>query len=1010
MAMKSNIQLFSTSSSFKNIVSTRKTADKERGEFNMIPNFRTSMRRVSRLLLATIFFVWYSPYVHAIGDRVNQPPVMNRIESYYPLGGELMSLRERLQLASQEITASLNALGAGQSANLYQSIDISFKNLSKIKKLDVEKILRMDATLQNFKARELSGAIIQRQAAHIQNYQNHMTALYSTLEAIADFEGEDAISYIDGISTQVNVRPLEQQGILVENALALLDFPLSRNPQTYSNDLDFIQSSARAIYTNQAEIDGLVSVDAGDYTATDSATNITPAISDKVSELGNDPLTLYNWVYDTVRWLPSYGVMQGADYTLQTSQGNAFDTSSLLISLLRAAGHEARYRYGIVRVPVEGVRNWVGDVKNADAATNLMSQGGIPQVQIDFGGAVEEIEFEHVWVEVKQGADWFALDPSYKQYTYSDGVDLRSAVPFDGQGLLTQLQSSSISNEAEGWVQGVDANLIQNELNSYQAELEAYLNSNSPQATLGDVLGLQSITSSGTTALENAAPNYSIQLSTVVDQLPETLFHKFQFQLGSTFSDLLTGGFGWGSELFTLNDFTANLVGKDIALSFRAASQADEDAIVSFLPEIINGPEDLPDSLPTAAINVVVDLTINGQVVHSSSPMTLGTALKSRLGFEPPQGNLSFNENDVVAGQYQAIGIDMQGISSQQLQALETRMQNTQTAIETDNTVSLTKHDVVGDIMQAGIQGYMAMTYVTDRIAAQSAGVAYYRQPSYGTFSTEVNVAYVFGGRPSEMTFAGVVMDVDRLAKNVEEKKNCYEGWVAFNRASGMRGSAFEHQIPEQLFSTETEQAEGVSTAKALSLAMAQGQRIYTLTNDNIDQLANIAIDDGAREEIQLALSRGFEVTVHQSPITVNGWQGSGYAILDAEYGVGAYKISGGASGGAVGVAGNTLMVAGSLLAIMDTVLALAKLGGYFQPLLGAAIAYTGLLLSLYQLSAGCGLAALPIMFAVIGVTSVSIFLGFQAGGPLGVALALQAGAVILGGLLSKLAAACEGE
>ena len=81
---------------------------------------------------------------------------------------------------------------------------------------------------------------------------------------------------------------------------------------------------------------------------------------------------------------------------------------------------------------------------------------------------------------------------------------------------------------------------------------------------------------------------------------------------------------------------------------------------------------------------------------------------------------------------------------------------------------------------------------------------------------------------------------------------------------------------------------------------MALGQRIYTLTSNNANELANITIDDGARTEIQQALNLGLEVTVHQSPITVNGWQGSGYAILDAEYGVGAYQISGGVSGGAI--------------------------------------------------------------------------------------------------------------
>jgi len=242
----------------------------------------------------------------------------------------------------------------------------------------------------------------------------------------------------------------------------------------------------------------------------------------------------------------------------------------------------------------------------------------------------------------------------------------------------------------------------------------------------------------------------------------------------------------------------------------------------------------------------------------------------------------------------------MQGISPKQLEDLQTKLQNTQTQMEADNTQALTKHDVVGNILQAGVQGYLAMTYATDQIAAQSAGVAYHRQPSYGTFGTEMEVSYLIGGTPSQVTFTGVVMDVDRLANNVEEKQNCYEGWVAFNRASGMRNSAYEHQIPEQLFFTDSEQAEGVSTAKALAIAMAEGQRIYTLTSDNAEQLANITIDDGARAEIGSALGLGLEVTLHQIPISVNGWTGSGYTVLNPEYGVGAYKISSGGSGGQV--------------------------------------------------------------------------------------------------------------
>ncbi|MEJ2076309.1 MAG: hypothetical protein P8X79_22955, partial [Reinekea sp.] len=303
-----------------------------------------------------------------------------------------------------------------------------------------------------------------------------------------------------------------------------------------------------------------------------------------------------------------------------------------------------------------------------------------------------------------------------------------------------------------------------------------------------------------------------------------------------------------------------------------------------------------------------------GDVIAQTGEVTLGQSLMTRLGYTAPQRSWRYSENFLDVGVYQAIGLDMQGISPAQLDALQTRLNQTQIILQTaDETElgSLTKHDLVGDIMQTGIQGYLAETYAMDKLSAQAADIVTYRQPSYGTFSTALEVAYFFGS-PRTVNFTGVVMDVDRIKANSESKDNCYDDWLAFNRSSGMRSSAYEHIIPERLFSTDENPAEGVSTAKALSLAMAQGQKIYTLTKANQNQLANITIDDNARSEISQALSLGLEVTVHERPITVNGWQGSGYSIIDADYGVGAYKISGGSNGGVL-----TLENSSSILSIL---------------------------------------------------------------------------------------------
>jgi hypothetical protein len=91
---------------------------------------------------------------------------------------------------------------------------------------------------------------------------------------------------------------------------------------------------------------------------------------------------------------------------------------------------------------------------------------------------------------------------------------------------------------------------------------------------------------------------------------------------------------------------------------------------------------------------------------------------------------------------------------------------------------------------------------------------------------------------------------------------------------------------------------------------------VSSTVSANASKLNSITIDDGARAEIQQALSQNLEVTVHENPISVNGWSGSGYAIIDSGMGVGAYKISGGASGGFALIAVAQLLIVASFLTI----------------------------------------------------------------------------------------------
>jgi hypothetical protein len=61
------------------------------------------------------------------------------------------------------------------------------------------------------------------------------------------------------------------------------------------------------------------------------------------TELGNNPYKIHQWVYDNIRFFPTYGSVQGAEETLAKKSGNAFDIASLLIALLRSKPRHTPY-------------------------------------------------------------------------------------------------------------------------------------------------------------------------------------------------------------------------------------------------------------------------------------------------------------------------------------------------------------------------------------------------------------------------------------------------------------------------------------------------------------------------------------------------------------------------------------------------------------------------------------------------------------------------------------------
>lgn len=635
----------------------------------------------------------------------------------------------------------------------------------------------------------------------------------------------------------------------------------------------------------------------------------TPAIQAKAAELDHDPVRIYQWVRNNIEFIPSYGSIQGAEYTLELGKGNAFDTASLLIALLRASDIPARYAMGTVRIPADQVMNWVGGVNVPSAAGNLMGQGGIPNTGLTRGGQISHFELEHIWVEAwidfhpSRGADhrtgdtWVPMDASFKQYEYSEGMDLQDQVPFDAEGLARTIEQESTINEEEGWVQGVSQQPLEDALADYRAQLETYLDSQAPEATVGEVLGTQNIK---TVIHKQLAAGLPYELATrklVVSELSDKLRWKFRYQL-------FTSQYGrQRSQLISVERPTAALAGRKLALSFKPASEEDKETLASYLPDPDeNGeidPNEIPGTLPGYLIDLTGEFAIgNEEVVLASSNTAMGTGLQSEMGYWQPNRGWQTSQNEPVAGEYRALALNLQGISQSQAEALQSDLEKTQNKLDRNEFDDLTRKEVVGDFLYSTILSYFSLNDDQDQVAAKFGQSVIYRAPSYGLFKTSLTPRYWLGVVRSVET-SGFGMDVDSMSSLQVNKDNDLERWIAFNRAQGMRMSAMEHLVPEQTYSTEGAAADGISAVKAIRLAAAEGQKIWTITKNNLAQsLADVQLPEAVKEDIRGSVYAGKNVVTHDRPVDFYGRQSVGYTVVDPKTGGGGYLIGTGENGG----------------------------------------------------------------------------------------------------------------
>lgn len=590
---------------------------------------------------------------------------------------------------------------------------------------------------------------------------------------------------------------------------------------------------------------------------------ITQDIIDLAASLDNSPLKIYEYVRNNLDFEPYLGSRKGSQETLNQMSGNDYDLSSLLIALLRAVGIPARYVRGIVELSPEKAMNWLG-VDDAATAGSILTTAGMEGVNIiDGEDNVVSIRFRHVWVEAyipytnyqgisvdDTGKMWVPMDPGFKGYIYQPGVDILSEMGFDAEAFVDDYISTFHEPSP---------------VELYMQQINDYLAVNHPELNYEDIVRVRTIAQETLGFLPGSLPFTVRCVDSDFAEIPAEKRYKLRFHL-------YNGG-------TTFIDYTANLpeiAGKRVTISYIPATQDDEDVIALY--------GDLYDT-PPYLVNLKPVLKIDGNdVAVGTASIGMGLTHSSDMHFTTPVGETNemlVVSNSIIAGTYQAIGIDTGRIDP------EIFMPGSGEATPTID-------DVTGGKLWKTAMGYLDRIETYDDEVAKTMQLVVTKDVSEAIVENTVLVTFSFG-TPQTFEWKGLVVDADRcivgpFAVNGDDSKA-----KPFMVLSGADGSISENRIFEDMYDEEA-----VSTIKILELASDTGIPIYKFDSGNIGSIySSLNLSSSVESAIYSTVAGGHEVTVPRDNITYIEWYGTGYIDMDPATGAAGYIISGGHSGGA---------------------------------------------------------------------------------------------------------------
>ena len=587
-----------------------------------------------------------------------------------------------------------------------------------------------------------------------------------------------------------------------------------------------------------------------------------------IALLNNDPVEIFWYILNNFDYEPYYGSLKGPEGTFLQRGGNDLDLANLLVEIYRQLGIPARYVRGNIMVSEDQMRKWLG----IDDVERVLKTGLIPYEKTSGGYIVE-----HFWVEAYLDGKWVPLDPSFKEYEYvPPELELREL----GENFTKSVVNSSI--EGRGWSllkKSVEASpALSDETMGNLSQLIVkelgvkYIGNTSNQSIYRTLKGLSQFKKAvfGTWKIVKSRGEFGklpFQVSNVLEEFSR-IPSKFRYKVRI------------GLEGHDINStlLLANVSTKRITLSWLPATEGDMSGLRRY--------DDITQ-VPVNSVNVTPVLILDGVPVAVGKISHLGE--KANLTVTMLIGDrVLYSENTVTTiGGYYAVSIDSLRVSEQFLNYRLNRLRITSFMLEKGFS-NITRDEILGEMLNlAGLTYWYKLDGYAEEVAA-SLGMRWLRVPSVIVLGTAYRV------ENDRLKFLGMFVDVQKdlylpLSQNGNKSRE-----KAFMMLTGQKGSELEAQVLREYFD-----APAISTATIFEMAYQMDIPIYHINSSNVNSLLpalNISDDD--KDKILHYVNQGLEVYVPGRNININGWNGTGYYVIDPETGAMAYMISGGIRGG----------------------------------------------------------------------------------------------------------------